>query len=420
VKPLTSELAATLQQVAADHGTPVFVYGAAVMRAQVAKLKRFDTIRFAQKACSNIHVLRLLRQAGALVDCVSLGELERALAAGFDPRRSSDAEAARAPAEIVYTADVIDRPTLARVAELGVPVNAGSEDMLEQLGAYSPGHRVWLRVNPGFGHGHSKKVNTGGESSKHGIWHENVPRALAIVRERQLELVGLHMHIGSGADMAHLSRVCEAMVSLVQRTGADVRAISGGGGLSIPYRVGEAEIDPDAYFERWDAARQEIEATLGHAVELEIEPGRYLVAASGYLVAEVRAVKTMGGSHFTLVDAGFNDLVRPAMYGAYHDLELIGAGLDVRPTQPTVVAGPLCESGDVFTQTSSGDVEARTLPQGRVGDLLVVHDAGAYAASMSSNYNSRPLVPEVLLDDGAARLIRRRQTLDELLALEAP
>jgi diaminopimelate decarboxylase len=403
------------RQIAAEYGTPVYVYDAATLRAQVAKLKAFDTLRFAQKACPNTHVLRLLRGEGALVDCVSHGELRRALHAGFVPGGKH--------AEIVYTADVITDAALSDVVRLGVPLNCGSEDMLDQVGARKAGHPVWLRINPGFGHGHNKKTNTGGEHSKHGIWHGNVADALQRIRKHRLDLVGFHMHIGSGADMEHLSRVCDAMVEQVQSAGCDLRAISGGGGLSIPYREGEGEIDVEAYFKLWDNARKRIEAKLGHAVELELEPGRFLVASSGFLLAEVRATKGMGGNHFTLVDAGFNDLVRPAMYGAYHRIALLPRDNVPRAARPTVVAGPLCESGDVFTQDSDAMVLPRDLPSAEVGDLLLFRDAGAYGASMSSNYNSRPLVPEVLVEAGATegstvRLIRRRQTIEELLALE--
>jgi diaminopimelate decarboxylase len=145
------------------------------------------------------------------------------------------------------------------------------------------------------------------------------------------------------------------------------------------------------------------------------------VAESGVLLAEVRATKHMGSRFFVLVDAGFNELVRPAMYGAHHEISLLpasGGDIAQRPNCATTVAGPLCESGDVFTQAEGGVMLARDLPQARVGDLLVFHDAGAYGAAMSSNYNSRPLVAEVLVDGGHARVIRRRQTIDELLALE--
>ena len=406
--------ATTLRALAQQHGTPLWVYDAATIRQRIADLRAFDTIRFAQKANANTHLLRLMRAEGVVVDAVSRGEILRALAAGF-----TAAQGAGGGSGIVFTADLFDAATLATVVAHRVPVNAGSIDMLHQLGAASPGHPVWLRINPGFGHGHSNKTNTGGEHSKHGIWHAELALALAAVAQHGLRLVGLHMHIGSGVDYGHLQQVCQAMVDLVQRAGCDLSAISAGGGLSIPYRSEDARIDTAHYFSLWDGARQAIAAHLGHAVHLEIEPGRYLVAESGVLLAEVRATKPMGANRFTLVDAGFSDLMRPAMYGAHHGMSLIPAdGVD-RPVVDTVVAGPLCESGDVFTQTEGGVVQQRALPEARVGDLLVLHDAGAYGASMSSNYNSRPLAAEVLVDGDQHRLIRRRQTVEELLALEA-
>ena len=402
-----------LLRLPAEFGCPVWVYDAQIVREKIAALHQFDVVRFAQKACSNIHILRLMREQGVKVDSVSLGEIERALVAGYDPKADSDA--------IVFTADVIDDATLARVHELQIPVNAGSVDMLEQLGQVSPGHRVWLRVNPGFGHGHSQKTNTGGENSKHGIWYADMPAALEVLQRYNLKLVGIHMHIGSGVDYGHLEQVCGAMVRQVVDFGQDLEAISAGGGLSIPYREGEEAIDTDHYYGLWSAARDQIAAHLGHAVKLEIEPGRFLVAEAGVLVSQVRSVKEMGSRHFVLIDAGFNDLMRPSMYGSYHHITALaadGRDLTQAPRGETVVAGPLCESGDVFTQQEGGKVETRALPEVKPGDYLVLHDTGAYGASMSSNYNSRPLLPEVLFDNGKARLIRRRQTIQELLALE--
>ena len=402
---------AQLWALADQFGTPLWVYDAATIRQRIAQVSNFDTVRFAQKACSNIHILKLMREQGVKVDAVSRGEILRALAAGF--------KAGGEPSEIVFTADLFDAATLDCVVEHGVPVNAGSIDMLRQLGPRSTGHAVWLRINPGFGHGHSNKTNTGGEHSKHGIWHADLPAALSAIAQHGLKLVGLHMHIGSGVDYTHLEQVCSAMVALVKRAGVDLEAISAGGGLSIPYREGEAPIDTAHYFSLWDAARREIATHLGHAVHLEIEPGRFLVAEAGVLLTEVRATKQMGGNRFTLVDAGFSDLMRPSMYGAFHAMSMLPADGQPRPVLPTVVAGPLCESGDVFTQAEGGVVLTRDLPEAKVGDLLVLHDAGAYGASMSSNYNSRPLIAEVLVDGDMHRLIRRRQTVDELLALEA-
>jgi diaminopimelate decarboxylase len=412
-KPLPPALTpARLQALAAEHGTPLWVYDASTIRARAASLKPFDVVRFAQKACSNIHVLKVLREAGVKVDAVSRGEILRALAAGYTAGGD----------EIVFTADLLDHATLATVVEHRIPVNAGSVDMLHQLGQASPGHAVWLRINPGFGHGHSHKTNTGGEHSKHGIWHTDLPEAVAAIRARGLKLVGLHMHIGSGVDYGHLAQVGEAMVGLVRQTvaaGHDLHAISAGGGLSIPYREGDAGIDVDHYFGLWDTARRDAEALVGHKLTLELEPGRYLVAESAVLLAEVRAVKNAGANNFVLVDAGFNELMRPAMYGSFHAMTLLPCDGLARPMRESVVAGPLCESGDVFTQAAGGEVLTRALPEARVGDLLVIHDAGAYGASMSSNYNSRPLAAEVLVDGEASKLIRRRQTVEELLTLEA-
>jgi len=199
-----------LRQLAQDHGTPLWVYDAATIRTRIAELKRFDTVRYAQKANANLHILRLMRAEGVAVDAVSAGEITRALAAGYD---AHDAE----HPGIVFTADVLTNDVLALVKQHGIPVNCGSVDMLHQLGTAAPRHRVWLRINPGFGHGHSNKTNTGGEHSKHGIWHTDLPLALAAIRQHNLQLMGLHMHIGSGVDYAHRSQVCDAMVELVAR-----------------------------------------------------------------------------------------------------------------------------------------------------------------------------------------------------------
>ncbi|MHB9796206.1 diaminopimelate decarboxylase [Pseudomonas sp. MT3] len=401
------------EQLALQFGTPLWVYDAATIRGQIERLKSFDIIRFAQKACSNLHILRLMREQGVKVDAVSQGELLRALAAGYSCREDES--------EIVFTADLLDRATLETVVEHGIPVNAGSIDMLRQLGDVAPGHPVWLRINPGFGHGHSNKTNTGGEHSKHGIWHSDLHAALDVIRERGLRLVGLHMHIGSGVDYGHLAQVGEAMlglVRLVRDAGHDLSGISAGGGLSIPYRDGDPEVDTAHYFQLWDNARKAAEDVVGHKLHLEIEPGRYLVAQAGCLLSEVRATKDAGRNHFVLVDAGFNELMRPSMYGSYHGISVLAGDVASREVIDTVVAGPLCESGDVFTQGDGGVVIPRALPRAQVGDLLLIHDTGAYGASMSSNYNSRPLIAEVLLDGADTRLIRRRQRVEELLALE--
>ncbi len=397
--------------LAREFGTPTFVYDAARIKRRVDDLRAFDHIRYAQKACSNLAVLDLVRQQGVLVDAVSAGEIHRALAAGYSPTGS--------PPPIVYTADIFDRETLDLVVEKNVHVNCGSPDMLDQYGSVAPGREVTLRINPGFGHGHSQKTNTGGDHSKHGIWHEQLNDCLVNADNYGLSVSGLHMHIGSGTDLEHLSQVCAAMEKAALVVGRNLTSISAGGGLPVPYREGQQFVDLDAYFSLWDATRKRLEERFGHAISLEIEPGRYLVAESGYLIAEIRAVKQQGANLFYLVDAGFNNLARPILYGAHHPMAIVPADGEIRrPEIDVIVGGPLCESGDIFTQEEGGFVATRRLPLAAVGDLLVIECAGAYGFVMGSNYNSKPLAAEVMITEGRPHLIRRRQTFEELIAGE--
>jgi diaminopimelate decarboxylase len=201
--------------------------------------------------------------------------------------------------------------------------------------------------------------------------------------------------------------------------GPSIHTISAGGGLPTPYRDGEQRVDLSGYFELWDGARQRLAERFGHAVSLEIEPGRYLVAESGALIAEIRAVKRMGGNLFYLLDAGFNNLARPILYGAYHPMAIAyqsaTAGRTADKSQNVIIGGPLCESGDIFTQESGGYVKARELPIASVGDYVVIGVAGAYGTVMGTNYNSKPLAAEVLVEDGQAHLIRERQSFEDLI-----
>ncbi|HVS65543.1 MAG TPA: diaminopimelate decarboxylase [Thermoanaerobaculia bacterium] len=401
-----------LRRLAEEHGTPLYVYDLEVVRRRVDELRGFDVIRYAQKANPNLALLRFLRTLGVEIDAVSAGELHRALAAGFGE------------GEIHFTADLFDRSALELVARHAVKVNVGSADMIEQLAAVRTDAEVTLRINPGFGHGHDLKVNTGGPHSKHGIWFEELPAAVERARRAGVRVTGLHVHIGSGSDFEHLSRVRHAVEDAalrIEAAGERLTMISTGGGLPIPYRPGDRPFDVAHYIDDWQRTKERLELELGRTLTLEVEPGRYLVAECGTIVAEVRATKHAGtpgsgGVDYILVDAGFNNLVRPALYGAYHHVSILGR--EHEETLPQVVAGPLCESADMFTQTKGGVVEPRELPRARVGDLLCVHDAGAYAASMAFTYNARPLAPEVVVEGGVARLARRRQTFEDLLALE--
>jgi diaminopimelate decarboxylase len=391
--------------LARKFGTPAYIYDAAKIIERVNDLSAFDVVRYAQKACSNIAILDLVRRHNVVVDAVSAGEIYRAMKAGYAAHGT--------PHPIVYTADVFDRDALEAVVKHKLHVNVGSPDMIDQLGAVSPGHSITLRINPGFGHGHSQKTNTGGESSKHGIWHEQVADCLLRADRHGIMVTGVHMHIGSGTDLEHLAQVCGAMEKTVAEVGRSVTTISAGGGLPVPYREGQSYVDLNQYYQLWDAARKRIEQQLGHHVTLELEPGRYLVAEAGYLLTEIRAIKQSGENTFYLLDAGFNNLARPILYGSYHPMSL--AVSDDRSLHDVVVGGPLCESGDIFTQEEGGVVCRRKLPMAKVGDYLIIEVAGAYGSVMASNYNSKPLAAEVLIEGGQARQIRSRQTLEDLV-----
>nr|AGC71380.1 diaminopimelate decarboxylase [uncultured bacterium A1Q1_fos_1815] len=397
-----------VSELVSRYGTPTYIYDASTINQKIDDLKAFDVIRYAQKACNNIAILDRMRKKGVVVDAVTAGEVQRALKAGYQPHGE--------PHPIVYTSDLLDRAGAEIVKRLGLHVNCGSPDMIRQMSELMPGCSITLRINPGFGHGHSQKTNTGGPQSKHGIWHENLQDCLLMADRHGVMISGVHMHIGSGTDLEHLAQVSGSMEQIVEQVGRSVTTISAGGGLPVPYRQGQSYIDIDRYFQLWNASRNRLQEKFGHKIRLEIEPGRYLVAESGFLVAEIRSVKKMGENLFYLVDAGFNDLARPILYGAYHPISIVKRdGSTPNHEVDVVVAGPLCESGDIFTQEEGGFVAKRRLPVAEVGDYLVLEVAGAYGFVMSSNYNGRFRAEEVLIENGVPHTIRKRETFDDLV-----
>ena len=241
--------------LAEKFGTPTYIYDAETIRQRIEQLRQFDVIRFAQKANSNIAVLDLMRKQGVVVDAVSSGEVHRAQRAGYELQGE--------PHPVVYTADIFDREALELVVKHNIPVNCGSPDMIEQLGQAAPGREITLRINPGFGHGHSAKTNTGGDHSKHGIWHEQLEQCVALAKENNLTVAGLHMHIGSGTDFEHLSQVCDAMRDTAMKVGSTITTISAGGGLPTPYKNEDEGLDVDRYFQLWDKVRKDLEAEFG-------------------------------------------------------------------------------------------------------------------------------------------------------------
>jgi len=406
---LSAEKAAEVRE---RFGTPCYIYDRATLEAAARRALAFPapygfTLRYAMKANPSRGILAVFRALGLHVDASSDWEVERALRAGF------------APEQILLTSQMPSR----RIAEYvgrGVFLNACSLHQLEALGRATPGRAVAVRMNPGLGSGSMKRTNTGGPSASFGIWHEYAAEVKTVAARYGLTIGTLHTHIGSGTDPEVWKRATRMTLDLVARF-PDVAAVNLGGGFKVGRMPEEPSVDMNEVAAH---VRGELEAFRqrdGRTLRLEIEPGTYLVAQAGAVVATCVDVVDTGrdGHLFAKLDTGMTEITRPSLYGAQHPIDVLATG---REPAEVVFVGPCCESGDILTP-ASGDPEAlgpRWVPRPQVGDLVVVGGAGAYCAAMSTiNYNSYPQAPEVMLEpDGALRLLRKRQSLDQMLANE--
>ena len=415
---------ALLRSLAEKVGTPYWLYDARVLRQRIQDIQYITgtegvQARFAMKACPATKVLREMKAAGIWIDAVSGNEILRALHAGH--------AAGSQPPVILYTSDVFRDNALSVVLEHGILPNIGSPGMLQDLAKAGYRGDISIRVNPGFGHGHVNSCDTGGPSSKHGIWFQDLDETAAQAEAAGLRVVMLHAHIGSGPQFAelhdNLSRLAAEFADFLPRF-PHLEAVSLGGGIPHNYRNAAEQIPLDPLRTLCANSRKQVSDAAGRPLRLEIEPGRYYVAPSCTLVTRVADVKATctnekgRGTTFVMVDAGFVDLVRPAMYGSYHGIEVVGKA-DSADTEDIVIAGPLCESGDVFTRDETELLRPRQLPRPMTGDLLTIRDAGAYGYAMSSNYNSVGRAPQMWLEeDGSTQMISRRETLEDLLKAE--
>jgi diaminopimelate decarboxylase len=412
-----------LERLADQVGTPFYLYDGDELRRRLNELVTLTEgealqARYAMKANSCWKVLEAVRAAGLWVDAVSGNEVLRARRAGF-------AMGGRPPV-VMLTADVLRDNALTVVLEHGVLPNVGSPGMIDELHGAGYGGPIAVRVNPGFGHGHVQSCDTGGPSSKHGVWHEMLDRLRARAAAAKLPIVALHAHIGTGPQIREFDENLRRLVALLaERIGEfpDVEGVNLGGGIPHPYRPDAPRYDLRGFRALLVDAAATLANAAGRPIRVEIEPGRYPIAGAGLLVCRVKDLKQTEanakgpGHRFIMVDAGFNDLIRPAMYGAYHHISIVGRGAERAP-EPFVVAGPLCESGDVFTRDEHELLDPRALPPPDVGDLLVLHDAGAYGAAMSSNYVSIGRAPQVYWSEGRATLVSRRETIDDVMRTE--
>ena len=395
-----------IEPIAAAEGTPLYIYSAATIAGRYRAIDEAfagypHAIHYALKANSTLAITRLLRGLGSSADANSGGEIDVALRAGFSP------------AQIVFTGVGKTTAELAHGIDLGVRmINVESAGELDRVDALSRERRVRtkiaIRINPDVDAKTHPHISTGLKINKFGIAIADVKDLCAHARGLSgVAVVGLHAHIGSQiTDLDPLKRAAGALVALARELAAEgtrIEHLDLGGGLGVSYdgsRVPTAQEYADAV----------LPVVRESGLAIVLEPGRQIVAPSGALLTRVVDVKEAGGGKlFVVMDAGMTELIRPMLYGSFHRIEPV---VDSGAT-PTVcdVVGPLCESSDTIGKD-------RTLPRPQVGELYAVLDTGAYGSVMASNYNRRCLPAEVMVEDGKASVIRRRQTIDDFLALE--
>lgn len=402
-----------LHALAATLPTPFHVYSANAIRQRISGLQKAlhgldATICFAVKANSSLAILQLMAESGVGADIVSSGELKRSLLAGIPASR------------IVFSGVGKTEAEMAEALDAGVGrFNVESLDELESLQRVASERKVVaraaVRINPDVDARTHQKISTGKSDNKFGVGIDEARRWFSgNAAFPNVRLDGLHVHIGSQILDLEPFRQALARVARFWRelaaAGHEIASIDVGGGLGVVYRAGhDRAIDPGEY------VRTVREALAGFGGRIVLEPGRYLVAEAGLLLTRVIRTKRGESRDFLIVDVAMNDLMRPSLYEAWHDIELIGAALEEegtqRPRTTYDVVGPVCETGDTFAL-------GRVLPECRAGDLLAIRCTGAYGASMSSTYNSRPLIAEILVDEGRYAVIRRRQSFEEMIAGE--
>ncbi|MBS7646276.1 diaminopimelate decarboxylase [Candidatus Bathyarchaeota archaeon] len=394
-------------KLAETFGTPLYVISENKIRENYKKLreafsKRYPKFRilYSAKANTNISVLKILHSEGAYVDTVSAGEVYLALSAGFHPN------------EILYTGVNVGDKELKYVLNEKVMINLDSLSQLNRLLKLGVPEILSFRINPEYGAGHHEYVVTASKIAKFGIDGDSALKAYEIAKKAGVKRFGIHMHIGSGImDVTPYLKSGERLLEIASKINAKIGIsfdfIDLGGGIGVPYKPEDKEVNLDAFCSKLvEMFKSKLDEYALGQPELWIEPGRFIVAEAGILLTTVTTVKHTPYRKFVGVDAGFNTLIRPAMYGAYHHI-LVANRLDDQPTEVYDVVGPICESGDVLARD-------RLLPKICEGDLLAVLNAGAYGFSMSSQYNSRPRPAEVLVKGGKYTLIREAETFDDL------
>ena len=384
--------------------SPLYVYEEDTIRARARELKNAITydnkeIKFACKANTNIEIMKVLKEEGMGIDAVSPGEIFAALKAGFEKDH------------ILFTTNNVLWDEIEYAVSRDVIANLDSLSQLKMFGREFPGRDICIRINPNVGAGHHNHVITGGPDSKFGINYTRVDDIKEITRKSGLRIKGIHQHIGSGILDPEIFIKAMGVLLDTAKNFEGLSFIDFGGGIGVPYQENEERMDIRVLGKRIADEFENFCGRYGRELKLVIEPGRYLVAESGFLLGTVASVKEGEKHRFIGINTGFNHLVRPAMYGSFHQILHAGKPYGARESQ--VIAGNLCESGDTFTRDEEGIVD-RDLPHFKEGDIVCICNAGAYGYSMASYYNSRPRPAEVLVKGSRARLIRRRETFEDI------
>ena len=388
-----------LIDIANEFGTPVYVYHAERITEQYKKLTdafaKTDTRFFyACKALTNINILKHVKSIGASVDCSSINEVKLVLVAGFEPTN------------ILYTSNGIDFSEIEEAVAAGVHINIDSLNNLEKFGKkFGHNYPVGIRLRPNILAGGNIKISTGHDKSKFGIPVDQLDKILALVKEHNIFIRNLHIHTGSEIkDVDVFVKGIEVLFDIIPKFN-ELESIDLGGGFKVPYKIDDHETDIPLLAQKVNEAFANHPNPNGRHLQVWFEPGKFLVSAAGYLITQVNVIKETGATTFVSVNSGFNHLIRPMFYDAYHHIENI-SNPNGEEKKYSIV-GNICE-----TDTFAWD---RKLPETSEGDYLVFYNAGAYGFEMSSNFNSRYKPAEVLVKDGKAQLIRKRDVFDDLL-----
>ena len=388
-----------LLSIAHTYGCPVYVYDAYKIRSQYERLiKAFAAvpslrINYAMKALSNGSILKLMRKLGAGLDTVSIQEVKLGLHAGF------------APEQIIFTPNGVSMEEIEEAASLGVQLNIDNLSILEQFGSKHPQVPVCIRINPHVMAGGNSKISVGHIDSKFGISIHQIPHILRIVENTKMHINGIHMHTGSDIlDIDVFLYAAEILFDAAKHF-RELKFIDFGSGFKVPYKEGDIQTDIEELGEKLSQRFLEFCKLYGRDLTLAFEPGKFLVSEAGFFLVKVNVVKQTTSTVFAGIDSGFNHLIRPMFYGATHSIENISNPEGKKRFYSVV--GYICET-DTFASN-------RQIAEISEGDILCFRNAGAYCYTMASNYNSRPRPAEVLWIDGQAKLIRKAETLEDLL-----